>query len=271
VSAHRLLSLICAVFLCVVFLSGLFAGVATHESYAKQFREVPNAAPSSAHLFGTDSLGRDLFTRVLYGTRISLLLAPAAALLSTMIAGVFGAFAGLIGGWLEKIVLAFADLCMALPLLFVLLALRALLPLDVDPILSVVATFVLLGLMGWPASLRVVWAASRHLRDSEFLILARASGCRPWRIIVRHVLPNLRPVLLAQFWICIPLYVLTEATLSMLGLGVMEPLPSWGNLLRGLEDLSIVSANPWRAVPLVLLVLVVISFQLILPAQEEIQ
>ena len=89
-------------------------------------------------------------------------------------------------------------------------------------------------------------------------------------MIRRHVLPNLRPVLFAQFWISIPLFVLTEATLSMLGLGVMEPLPSWGNLLRGLEDFSAVSANPWRLSPLILLVLVVICFQLVLPVQEEI-
>jgi peptide/nickel transport system permease protein len=266
-----LLRFACAAFLCVVFLAGLFASGVTHYSYAKQFREVPDAAPSSSHFFGTDSLGRDLFARVLYGTRVSLLLAPAAALLSTMIAGVFGAFAGLMGGWSEKIVLATADLCLALPLLFVLLALRAFLPLDADPVLSVVATFVLLGLLGWPGSLRVVCAASRNLRNSDFLLQARATGCRPSRILFRHVLPNLRPVLLAQFWISIPVYVLTEATLSMLGLGVMEPLPSWGNLLRGLEDFSIVQANPWRALPLLLLILVVVSFQLILPAQEEIQ
>jgi len=88
-------------------------------------------------------------------------------------------------------------------------------------------------------------------------------------MIVRHLLPNLRPVLFAQFWISIPVFVLTEATLSMLGLGVIEPLPSWGNLLRGLEDISAVTANPWRLTPLVLLTLVVICFQLILPAQEE--
>jgi peptide/nickel transport system permease protein len=271
VKLSKALRLVCAVFLCAVFLAGLFASGVTHYSYAKQFRELPNSAPSASHFFGTDSLGRDLFSRVLYGTRVSLLLAPAAALLSTLIAGVLGAFAGLTGGWPEKIVLAVSDLCLALPLLFVLLALRALLPLDVDPLSSVVATFVLLGLLGWPGSLRVVWAASRNLRDSDFLLQARAAGCLPSRILFRHVLPNLRPVLLAQFWIAIPVYVLTEATLSMLGLGVMEPLPSWGNLLRGLEDFSIVQANPWRALPLLLLILVVISFQLVLPAQEEIQ
>ena len=266
---RRRLRIICAAVLCAIFAIGLFAGTVSPYSYVKQFRERPNAAPSASHLLGTDSLGRDLFARLVYGTRVSLLLAPAAALLATLIAGVFGGLAGLVGGWCEKLVLAAADLSMALPLLFVLLALRAVLPLDISPILSVIATFVLLGLLGWPSSLRVGWATTRNLRNSDFLLLARATGCGPWRMIMRHLLPNLRPVMFAQFWMSIPLFVLTEATLSMLGLGVMEPLPSWGNLLRGLEDISAVSANPWRLAPLILLVLVVICFQLILPAQEE--
>ncbi|HEY6946874.1 MAG TPA: ABC transporter permease [Candidatus Acidoferrum sp.] len=260
---------ICVVILCFIFAVGLFAGALSPYSYAKQFRERPNSAPSASHWLGTDGLGRDLFARLVYGTRVSLLLAPAATLLSTLIAGIFGALAGLLGAWCERLILAAADLSMALPLLFVLLALRAVLPLDISPLLSVIATFVLLGLLGWPSSLRVVWATTKNLRNSDFLLLARATGCGRWRTIVRHVLPNLRPVLFAQFWISIPLFVLTEATLSMLGLGVMEPLPSWGNLLRGLEDISAVSANPWRLSPLVLLVLVVICFQLVLPAQEE--
>ena len=265
----RKLRLIGVVLLCAIFALGLFAGTVSPYPYAKQFRERPNAAPSSTHLLGTDSLGRDLFARLVYGTRVSLLLAPAAALLATLLAGILGGSAGLIGGWCEKVILAATDISMALPLLFVLLAMRALLPLDVSPVLSVIATFTLLGLLGWPSSLRVVWAAAKNLRNSDFLLLARATGCGRWRIIVRHLLPNLRPVLFAQFWISIPVFVLTEATLSMLGLGVIEPLPSWGNLLRGLEDISAVSANPWRLTPLVLLIMVVICFQLILPAQEE--
>lgn len=255
--------------LCIIFAAGLFAGAVSPYSYARQFRERPNGAPSGAHWLGTDSLGRDSFARLVYGTRVSLLLAPAAALLSTLIAGVFGAVAGLLGGWWEKLLLAAADLSMALPLLFVLLALRAVLPLNISPTLSVVATFALLGALGWPSSLRVVWAAAKNLRDSDFVLLARATGCDRWRMVLRHILPNLRPILLAQFWISIPVFVLTEATLSMLGLGVMEPLPSWGNLLRGLEDFSVVSANPWRLTPLILLVVVVVCFQFSLPAQEE--
>jgi len=270
VSHTRILRAVSAGILGAIFAAALFAGGVTHYSYAMQFRELPNAGPSALHLLGTDGLGRDLFARLIYGTRVSLLLAPAAALMSTLIAGVFGGFAGLVGGWSERLILAAADLSMALPLLFVLLALRSVLPLDISPVLSVVATFILLGLLGWPSSLRVLWATSRNFRNSDFLLLAHATGCGRWRMIRRHVLPNLRPVLFAQFWISIPLFVLTEATLSMLGLGVMEPLPSWGNLLRGLEDFSAVSANPWRLSPLILLVLVVICFQLILPAQEEI-
>lgn len=265
----RKLRVICSVVLCVIFAVALLAGAVSPYPYAKQFRERPNANPSATHLLGTDSLGRDLFARLIYGTRVSLLLAPAAALLATLLAGIFGGLAGLVGGWCEKLILAATDLSMALPLLFVLLALRALLPLDISPVLSVIATFMLLGLLGWPSSLRVVWAATKNLRSSDFILLARATGCSRWRIIVRHLFPNLRPVLFAQFWISIPIFVLTEATLSMLGLGVIEPLPSWGNLLRGLEDISAVSANPWRLTPLVLLILVVICFQFILPAQEE--
>jgi len=265
----RKLRVFCAVVLCVIFAVGLFAETVSPYSYAQQFRERPNAAPSSTHLLGTDSLGRDLLARLIYGTRVSLLLAPAAALLATLLAGVIGGFAGFVGGWWERLILAATDLSMALPLLFVLLALRALLPLDISPVLSVIATFTLLGLLGWPSSLRVVWATTKNLRNSDFLLLARATGCSRWRIVVRHLFPSLRPVLFAQFWVSIPIFVLTEATLSMLGLGVIEPLPSWGNLLRGLEDISAVSANPWRLAPLVLLILVVVCFQLILPAQEE--
>lgn len=265
----RNLRVVCVLVLGVIFVAGLFAGTVSPYPYARQFRERTNAGPSSTHLLGTDSLGRDLFARLVYGTRVSLLLAPAAALLATLLAGILGGFAGFLGGWIEKLILAAADLSMALPLLFVLLALRALLPLDISPVLSVVATFTLLGLLGWPSSLRVIWAATKSLRNSDFLLLARATGCSRWRIVVRHLLPNLRPVLLAQFWVSIPIFVLTEATLSILGLGVIEPLPSWGNLLRGLEDVSAVSANPWRLAPLVLLIVVVICFQLVLPAQEE--
>jgi ABC-type dipeptide/oligopeptide/nickel transport system permease subunit len=268
-SPRKTLRVLAAFSLFGIFLLALAAGLITPYSYAHQFRELPNAAPSAMHPLGTDSLGRDLFARLLYGTRVSLLLAPAAALLSTLIAGALGGAAGFLGGWSEKTILAVADLSMAAPLLFVLIALRALLPLDVAPLLSVIATFLILGLLGWPASLRVICAATRDIRNSDFLLLARSTGCGPARIIFHHIFPNLRPALLAQCWVSIPVFILTEATLSMLGLGVSEPMPSWGNLLRGLEDFSAVGANPGRLAPLAMLTVVVICFQIISPSREE--
>jgi len=266
---RRALRVACLGILIAIFTLGLLAGSITHYSYAFQFRELPNAAPSSLHLLGTDQLGRDLFVRVLYGTRISLLLAPAAALLATIIAAILGGIAGLRGGWLEKLILASADLSMSLPLLFVLIALRVWLPLDASPVLSAGATFLTLGILGWPASLRVVWATARNLRESDHILLARSLGYRNSQLLFRQIIPCLRPVFLAQFWVSIPLFILMEATLSMLGLGVLEPLPSWGNLLHGFEDFSAMAANPWRVAPLLVLVLTVICFQFIFPESEE--
>jgi peptide/nickel transport system permease protein len=258
---------VAASFLCLIFiLLAIAAFLPT--PYARQFRDIPSGRPSAAHPLGTDALGRDSLSRLLYGTRVSLLLAPAAALLSTLIAALLGSIAGLRGGWLERIILAATDLSLALPWLFLLLVVRAMLPLDVSPLVSVAIAFLMMGLLGWQASVRVICATARGVRDSDFLLLARSSGCKPARLLLRHIAPNLRPLFYAQFLISIPLFILTEANLSILGLGVMEPMPSWGNLLRGFEDFPALSANPWRLAPLVLLVIVVMCFQLVLPRQE---
>jgi peptide/nickel transport system permease protein len=262
---------VAASILCAIFVLMVLATFLLPVHYARQFRDIPNAGPSTAHPLGTDALGRDSLSRLLYGTRVSLLLAPAAALLSTLIAALLGSAAGLLGGWFERIVLAAKDLSLALPWLFLLLVVRALLPLDVPPLVSVVISFLMMGLLGWQASVRVICAAARGVRDSDFLLLARSSGCKPARLLLRHVAPNFRPLFYAQFLISIPLFILTEANLSILGLGVMEPMPSWGNLMRGFEDFSMLLANPWRLTPLVLLVIVVMCFQLVLPSQEVAQ
>ncbi len=259
---------VAAVLLGAIFFATLSAGVLAPADYAKQFRESPNASPSREHLLGTDELGRDLFSRLLYGSRVSLLLAPAAALLATIIAALVGGLAGYVGGWLERVAMAGTDLSMSLPWLFLLLTVRAVLPLNVSPATSLLITFGLLGLLGWATSARVVCAGARGLRNSDFVLQAKACGSTPLRVLLRQVLPNLRPVLFAQFLISIPVFVLTEANLGVLGLGVSEPLPSWGSLLRGLENWSAVQANPWRLAPLLLLLVVVSCFQLILPRED---
>jgi len=255
-------------FLVAVFAASLGANFVAPAGYAQQFRDVPDAAPSRQHLLGTDDLGRDRFSRLLYGTRISLVLAPAAALLASTLAGAIGGAAGFAGGALESWVMAATDLFLSLPWLFLLITVRALLPLNVTPLASVAITFALLGCLGWAAAARVVCADARALRDSEIVLLARATGSSGLRLLWRQLLPNLRPVLVAQFWISVPVFILTEANLGILGLGVAEPLPSWGSLLRELESFSAYQAQPWLFAPLVLLVLTVSSFHLALEKQE---
>lgn len=236
--------------------------------YAHQYRDLPDAQPSRQHWLGTDDLGRDRFARLLYGTRVSLLLAPAAALFASSLAALIGGAAGFLGGCVEGAVMACTDLFLSLPWLFLLITVRALLPLNVSPLTSVVITFALLGCLGWAAAARVVCADARLLRQSDFILLARASGCGGWRLLLRHLLPNILPVLGAQFWVSIPLFILTEANLGILGLGVAEPMPSWGSLLRELESYSSLSSNPWQFVPLLLFIVVVSSFHIVITNRE---
>jgi peptide/nickel transport system permease protein len=255
-------------FLVLISLACLFAGYVAPASYAHQFRELPDAAPSAQHWLGTDDLGRDRFSRVLYGARVSLLLAPAAALLATLLAAFIGGFAGFAGGWIERGVMAGTDLFLSLPWLFLLITVRALLPLNVSPFTSVLITFVMLGCLGWAGTARVICAGARALSQSDFVLLARASGINEFRLLWRHLVPNLKPVLYAQFWISIPVFILTEANLGILGLGVAEPLPSWGSLLRELESFSSISGQPWKFVPLILFVIVISSFHFVLDKEE---
>src|SRR5581483_6513586 len=219
----------CAIaFLLLAATASLLAGVIAPSGYAHQFRELPDSPPSPQHWLGTDSLGRDRFARLLYGTRVSLLLAPAAALIATILAAVIGGSAGFLGGWYERVIMSATDLFLSLPWLFLLITVRALMPLNVSPVTSVVITFSLLGLLGWAAAARIVCSDARSLRQSDFVLQARAAGNGAGRLMTRHLLPNLLPILYAQFWISIPVFILAEANLSILGLGVAEPLPSWG-------------------------------------------
>ena len=254
--------------LAIAVAAALAAGWVAQHSYAEQSRDVISAPPSAQFWLGTDELGRDRFARLLYGTRISLLLAPAAALLSTLLAGLIGGAAGYLGGRWERFVTAVVDLFLSLPWLFLLLAVRALLPLNTSPVTSVVITFLLLGCLGWAGPARIIRAGARTLVNSDYLVQASASGISRRRLFWRHLLPNLRPILLAQFWISVPVFILSEANLGLLGLGVSEPLPSWGAMLRELENYSAVLQNPWMLAPAVLLVVVVSCLQLLLGTEE---
>jgi peptide/nickel transport system permease protein len=235
------------------------AGLVAPHNYATQFRDHANEPPSREFFLGTDALGRDRFSRLLYGSRVSLLCAPAAALIATALAASVGLVAGYFGGWANELAGGLTDLFLSLPWLFVLLTLRAFLPLNLSPWASIAATFLLLAALGWASGARIVGASVKSMRTAAAVLQARAYGSSNRRILWIHIMPNLKPVLSAQFWILVPVFLLTEANLGVLGLGVSEPMPSWGNMLVELQDYQRVSEAPWILAPALLLFLVVAS------------
>ena len=265
------------VFLAVLLVCSLAADWIAPAPPEKQFRDVPNASPSPAFLLGTDDLGRDRFSRLLHGTRVSLLLAPAAALLAVICAGLVGASAAAAGRRsstgkkLDTLLMGATDLTLSLPWLFLLIAARAALPLDVSPWISVCITFLILGLLGWAGPARVVRSGVSEILGSSYVLAARSRGVGWTRIMLRHVVPNTRPVLAAQFWSAVPVFILAEANLGLLGLGVTEPMPSWGTLIKEMEG-HFASGQPlfsecWIFAPAVLILLVVLSLTVIFPSE----
>lgn len=259
-----------AVLLAAIYAVCLGAGWVAPFDYSRQFRDSVTAAPSRLHPLGTDELGRDSLSRLVYASRVSLLLAPAAALLATALAALAGGLAGYCGGAVETIAMKTTDLVLSLPWLFLLLIARSWMPLNQPPWRTLAITFLLLGSFGWAAPARVIREAAGSLRASDAVLQARAYGCPRWRLLSVHVLPNLSPILKAQFLILIPVFILTEGNLGVLGLGVGEPLPSWGNLLRELVNVPAVMDRPWMLAPLAVFAIVTGCFYLLTSQGESV-
>jgi len=181
--------------------------------------------PSWSYPMGTDDLGRDVLTRILYGARISLLVGFVAVGIATAIGIVLGALAGYYGRWIDTLLMRFVDIMLCFPTFFLILAVIAFL----DP--SIWNIMIIIGLTGWMGVARLVRAEFLSLRERDFVIAARAVGASDTRIIFRHILPNALSPVLVSATLGIAGAILTESALSFLGIGVQPPTPSWGNML----------------------------------------
>ncbi|AEB10678.1 oligopeptide ABC transporter permease [Desulfobacca acetoxidans] len=186
--------------------------------------------PSGAHLMGTDSLGRDVFSRIIYGAQISLKVGFVAVGLATFIGVLLGAVAGYYGGWVDNLLMRLVDIMLCFPTFFLILAVIAVL----EP--SIWNIMVIIGLTGWMGVARLVRAEFLTLREREFVQAARALGASDGRIIFRHLLPNALAPVMVSATLGVAGAILTESALNFLGLGVQPPTPSWGNILTAGKD-----------------------------------
>jgi peptide/nickel transport system permease protein len=188
------------------------------------------AAPSASHWFGTDDLGRDVLSRMIYSARISLAVGFVAVGIATVIGIIIGAMAGYYGGWLDSTLMRFVDIMLCFPTIFLILAVIAIL----GP--SIWNIMIIIGLTSWMGVSRLVRAEFLTLKERDFVVAARAVGAKDTRIIFRHILPNAMAPVLVSAVLGVGGAILIESSLSFLGLGVQPPTPSWGNMLTAGKD-----------------------------------
>ncbi len=222
--------------------------------------------PGVLFLFGSDGFGRDVFSRLLYGAQISLFTGLLAASLAVGIGLVCGTLAGYFGGVTDQITMRGGELFLALPWLYLLLGVRALLPLHISPPVAFLLLVGIIGGVGWVRPARLVRGVVLSARELAFVQAARAFGGSHSYVIRRHILPLTSSVLLTQMSVLIPRFVLAEVSLSFLGLGVGEPRPSWGNMLAEARQYHALVQHPWMLSPAGAMVLTLLFYLLLADA-----
>ena len=220
-------------------------------------------------LLGTDAYGRDQLSRFLYGGQISLFAGLLAAALSLLLGVAVGAIAGFYGGWIDEALMRGGELFLALPWLYLLLAVRAALPLRISEWQVFLLLIGVIGLIGWARPARLIRSVVLSAKERSFVLAARGFGASDVYLLRRHVLPQTGGVVLTQMTLLIPQYVLAEVTLTFLGLGVGEPMPSWGSLLSSSQQYYVLSSYWWMGLPALLLVPLFLTFYEAADALQE--
>ncbi|GBF81107.1 ABC transporter permease [Aphanothece sacrum] len=220
--------------------------------------------PGKLNLLGTDEQGRDQFSRIIFGGRISLFIGLVGIVISFPLGMIIGGISGYFGGWIDGFLMRLVEVLMTIPGIYLLVALAAILP----PSLSSAQRFLLIVLItsfiGWSGLARVIRGQVLSLKEQEFVQAARAMGATPWRIILLHVLPQTATYIIISATLAVPGFIVSESVLSLIGLGIQQPDPSWGNLLSVATNASILVLQPWLIwPPALLIILTVLSFNLL--------
>ena len=244
-----------AVVLLFVLLALLAPWLAPYDPVATSWSAV-RAAPSTAHLFGADELGRDVLSRIIWGARASILAGVVSVSISLALGVPIGMAAGYLGRWIDALISRITDAMLACPFLILAIALAAFL----GP--SLTNAMIAIGISATPVFIRLTRGQTLAIKAEEFVLAARAIGNPPWRVALLHVLPNIVPPLLVQATLAIAAAVIAEASLSFLGLGQQPPQPSWGSMLNTAKNY--IDNAPWMAIwPGASIFLLVLSFNVV--------
>ena len=218
------------------------------------------SATGTLFLLGTDRLGRDVLSRIIYGTRISLTVGLLGIIFSFIIGITIGGLAGYFGGWVDNLSQRAIEIIRSFPELPLWMALSASLPVTWSPILIYFGITIILGMLDWTGLARAVRSKLLSLREEDFALAAQLMGAKPQRIIVRHLLPSFTSHLIASATLSIPSMILGETALSFLGLGLRPPITSWGILLTEAQNMNAVELYPWIMTPVIPVIIVVLAF-----------
>ena len=214
------------------------------------------------HLFGTDQLGRDMFSRVFYGARVSLSIGLVGLAMTFVLGIVFGGLAGYIGGWVDRAIQRITAVLLSIPQLPLWMALTAALPPAWSPLRIYFGVTIILSLFGWTILARQVRGRFLALRVEEFVVAARLIGARKMRVILRHMLPNFLSHTITTATLAVPAMIIGETALSFLGIGLRPPVVSWGVLLQQAQNYQVIVMTPWLMIPGLFVVLAVMAFNL---------
>lgn len=217
-------------------------------------------AEGTLFLLGSDRLGRDLLSRIIYGARISLTIGLLGIVISFAFGIVIGGIAGYYGGWTDNIIQRLIEIIRSFPELPLWMALSAILPVNWSPILVFFGITVILALLDWTGLARAVRSKLLSLREEDYCTAAQLMGARPQRIIGRHLLPGFLSHLIASATLSIPSMILGETALSFLGLGLRPPITSWGVLLNEAQNINVVALYPWLMIPVIPVIIIILAF-----------